>query len=149
MAIQEFAHAQSPDAATAQLKVPPHSVEAEPALLGGLMLDNGAWDDIADLVSEDDLYRRDHRLIFTAISQLAALGSPFDVITVSEKMEGDSALARAGGLAYLGLLAKNTPSAANITAYAALVRDPSVARQLNHVGTQVRDAAINREGRTT
>jgi len=149
MAIQEFAHAQSPDAATAQLKVPPHSVEAEQALLGGLMLDNGAWDDIADLVSEDDLYRRDHRLIFTAISQLAALGSPFDVITVSEKLEGDSALASAGGLAYLGLLAKNTPSAANIKAYAAIVRDHSVARQLIRVGTKVSDSAFNREGRTT
>src|SRR3569833_4375556 len=96
MAIQEFAHAQSPDAATAQLKVPPHSVEAEQALLGGLMLDNGAWDDIAARVSEDDLYRRAHRLIFTAISPLAALGSPFDVITDNEKMEGASALESAG-----------------------------------------------------
>src|SRR3569623_1017776 len=122
MAIQEFAHAQSPDAATAQLKVPPHSVEAEPALLGGLMLDNGAWDDIADLVSEDDLYRRDHRLIFTAISQLAALGSPFDVITVSEKLEGDSALASAGGLAYLGLLAYTPPRASNFMPSAPFVR---------------------------
>src|SRR3569833_84019 len=149
MAIQEFAHAQSPDAATAQLKVPPHSVEAEQALLGGLMLDNGAWDDIADLVSEDDLYRRDHRLIFTAISQLAALGSPFAVITVSEKLEGDSALASAGGLAYLGLLAKNTPSAANIKAYAAIVRAHSVARQLIRVGTKVSESAFNREGRPT
>src|SRR3569623_1947922 len=127
MAIHEFAHAQSPDAATAQLKVPPHSVEAEQALLGGLMLDNGAWDDIAALVSEDDLYRRDHRLIFTAIS----------------------ALASAGGRAYLGLLAKNTPSAANIKAYAAIVRDHSVARQLIRVGTKVSESAFNREGRTT
>src|SRR3569833_1755331 len=149
MAIQEFAHAQSPDAATAQLKVPPHSVEAEQALPGGRMLDNGAWDDIADLVSEDDLYRREHRLIFTAISPLAAQGSPFDVITVSEKLEGDSSLASAGGLAYLGLLAKNTPSAANIKAYAAIVRDHSVARQLIRVGTKVSDSAFNREGRTT
>src|SRR3569623_595802 len=149
MAIQEFAHAQSPDAATAQLKVPPHSVEAEQALLGGLMLDNGAWDDIADLVSAADLSRRDHRLIFTAISPLAAQGSPFAVITVSEKLEGDSALASAGGLAYLGLLAKNTPSAANIKAYAAIVRDHSVARQLIRVGTKVSADAFNRDGRTT
>src|SRR3569623_994052 len=143
MAIQEYAHAQSPDASTAQLKVPPHSVEAEQALLGGLMLDNGAWDDIAALVSEDDLSRRDSRLLFTAISQLAALGSPFDVIPVSEKLDGDNALANAGVLAYLGLLAKNTPSAANIKAYAAIVRDHSVALQLIHVGTQVSDAAFN------
>src|SRR3569623_2007927 len=149
MAIQEFAHAQSPDAATAQLKVPPNSVAAAQALLGGLKHATGAWDDNAALVSEDDLYRRDHRLIFTASSQLAALGSPFDVITVSEKLEGDSALASAGGLAYLGLLAKNTPSAANIKAYAAIVRDHSVARQLIHVGTQVSADAFNRDGRTT
>src|SRR3569833_692465 len=136
MAIQEFALAQSPDAATAQLKVPPHSVEAEQGLLGGLMLDNGAWDDIADLVSEDDLYRRDHRLIFTAISQLFALGSPFDVITVSEKLEGDSALASAGGLAYLSHHTKNTPNTTNNKTKAAIVRDHSVARQLIRVGTK-------------
>ena len=149
MAIQELAYAQSHDAATAQLRVPPHSVEAEQALLGGLMLDNATWDEVADLVSEDDLYRRDHRLIFTAISRLAANSEPFDVITVSERLEGEGELAAAGGLAYLGMLATNTPSAATIKAYAAIVRDHSVARQLIRVGTQVSDAAFNREGRST
>src|SRR3569832_1199431 len=99
MAIQEFAHAQSPDAATAQLKVPPHSVEAEQALLGGLMLDNGAWDDIADLVSEDDLYRRNHRLIFTAIGRRAARGAPGGGGAGAGGGEGGGARASAGGRA--------------------------------------------------
>ncbi len=148
--MQELAHiTQTVDAATAQLKVPPHSVEAEQALLGGLMLDNASWDDVGDLVSEDDFYRRDHRLIFSAISELAAQGSPFDVITVSERMESEGKLANTGGLAYLGMLAKNTPSAANIKAYAGIVRDHAVARQLINVGTQVSDTAFNREGRST
>ena len=148
--MQELAHAtQTVDAATAQLRVPPHSVEAEQALLGGLMLDNGSWDDVADLVSDEDFYRRDHRLIFSAVSALAAQGSPFDVITVSERLESEGALGNAGGLAYLGMLAKNTPSAANIKAYASIVRDHAVARQLIRAGTQVSDTAFNREGRST
>lgn len=148
--MQEFAHlTQSLDAATAQLKVPPHSVEAEQAVLGGLMLDNASWDDVADMVSDDDFYRRDHRHIFSAISTLAGQGAPFDVITVSERLENEGALANAGGLAYLGMLAKNTPSAANIKAYAGIVRDHAVARQLIRVGTQVSDSAFNREGRST
>ncbi|MDD5273787.1 MAG: replicative DNA helicase, partial [Methylovulum sp.] len=129
------------------LRIPPHSIPAEQAVLGGLMLDNQTWDSVADKVQEIDFYRRDHRLIFKVIAQLAEKQSPFDIVTISEALAGD--LADTGGLAYLGWLAKNTPSAANIVTYANIVRDRSVLRQLIHVGTRIADSAFNPEGRET
>ena len=135
------------DSATEALKVPPHSIEAEQSLLGGLMLDNAGWDQIADRVSEEDFYRRDHRLIFRAIASLAEKGSPVDVITLSEWLEQSQSLEDAGGLAYLGALAKNTPSAANIRAYADIVRERSILRQLIQVGTEIANSAFQPEGR--
>ena len=111
------------DLAAESLKVAPQSIEAEQAVLGGLMLDNEAWDKISDIVIEDDFYRRDHRLIFRAIAALADKGSPCDVVTLSEWLESNNHLEAAGGLAHLGALAKNTPSAANILAYAKIVRE--------------------------
>lgn len=135
------------DAGSEALKVPPHSIQAEQAVLGGLMLDNSAWDHVADRVSEQDFYRRDHRVIFRAVQNLAAQGRPFDVITLSEQMEKTHELEEAGGLAYLGMLAKNTPSAANIKAYADIVRERSVLRQLIRVGTDIANSAFQTEGR--
>lgn len=134
------------DAETSRLKIPPHSIEAEQSVLGGLMLDNTAWDQIADIVDEDDLYRRDHRLIFRAIRELASHSHPYDVITLSEWLKNINELENAGGLAYLGTLAKNTPSAANIKAYAGIVRERSILRQLIRVGTDIASSAFNPEG---
>lgn len=129
------------------LKVPPHSIQAEQSVLGGLMLDNLTWDTVVDKVGEEDFYRNDHRLIFRAISDLAERNDPFDVITLSEILEKSGRLQDAGGLAYLGSLAKDTPSAANIGAYADIVRERSVLRQLVHVGTEISNTALNTEGR--
>ncbi len=129
------------------LKVPPHSVPAEQSVLGGLMLDNEAWDQIADRVSDTDFYRRDHRLIFCAIRDLAEAGKPLDVVTLAEQLERTRQLNDAGGLAYLGALAKDTPSAANIRAYADIVREHSVLRQMVRVGTDIANAAYFPEGR--
>jgi len=137
------------DAATEALKVPPHSIEAEQSVLGGLMLDNATWDQVADMLTEEDYYRRDHRLIFRAIRELSEDNSPFDVVTLSEWLSNNNLLDEAGGLSYLGTLAKNTPSAANIKAYAAIVRERSVMRQLIHVGTEISNAGFNPEGRTS
>ncbi len=137
------------DYAVDALKVPPHSIQAEQSVLGGLMLDNQTWDQVADKVSEDDFYRKDHRLIFSAIAELAEKQQPFDVVTLSEVLERQGRLDEVGGLAYLGTLAKDTPSAANIVAYANIVRDRSVLRQLIHVGTEISDSAFNPEGRET
>ncbi len=131
------------------LKVPPNSIQAEQSVLGGLMLDNQTWDSVSDKVVESDFYRRDHRLIFKTIEQLAEKQIPFDVITISEALEAIGELENSGGLSYLGMLAKDTPSAANIVTYANIVRDRSVLRQLIHVGTEISDSAFNTEGRET
>lgn len=133
----------------ASLKIPPHSIQAEQSVLGGLMLDNQTWDTVADKLIEEDFYRKDHRLIFKAIAKLADKQEPFDVITLSESLEATGTLAEVGGLAYLGMLVKDTPSAANIAAYATIVRDRSILRQLIHIGTDISDSAFSPEGRGT
>ena len=138
-----------PDPEAAALKVPPHSIEAEQSVLGGLMLDNAAWDQVADLVSEADFYRYAHRLIFRAVGALAEQNNPFDVVTLSSWLRDRGELEPAGGLAYLGELAANTPSAANIKAYATLVRERSVLRDLIRVAGEVADSAFQPEGRDT
>ncbi|MFI3178518.1 MAG: replicative DNA helicase [Methylococcaceae bacterium] len=131
------------------LKVPPNSIQAEQSVLGGLMLDNQTWDTIADKVIEKDFYRRSHQLIFKKIEELAEKQIPFDVITLSDALKAIGELDNVGGLAYLIMLAKDTPSAANIAAYANIVRDRSVLRQLIHIGTEISDSAFNTEGRDT
>jgi replicative DNA helicase len=130
-----------------RLRIPPHSNQAEQSLLGGLMLDNQTWDSVADKVGEGDFYRREHRLIFGAIRDLAAREQPFDVVTLAEMLERTGQLEDAGGLPYLGVIATGTPSAANVKAYAKIVRERSVLRQLISVGTGISDIAFNTEGR--
>ena len=125
------------------LRVPPHNLHAEQSLLGGLMLDNSTWDRIADMVVERDLYRREHRLVFRAIAKLAEDDQPFDVVTLAENLERNEQLEAAGGLPYLGTLVNETPSAANIKAYARIVRQTSVLRQMIAAGTDIADSAYN------
>lgn len=137
------------DQAFEALKVPPNSIQAEQSVLGGLMLDNQTWDSVSDKVAEEDFYRKDHRLIFRTITKLADEQIPFDVITLSETLAATGDLETAGGLSYLAMLAKDTPSAANIVSYANIVRDKSVLRQLIHAGTKISDTAFNTEGRET
>ncbi|MEZ5510756.1 MAG: replicative DNA helicase [Gammaproteobacteria bacterium] len=137
------------DLETASIKVPPHSLEAEQSVLGGLMLDNRAFDDVAEVVSDVDFYRRDHRLIYRAIAQLAELGKPFDVVTLGEALDNAGILDESGGMAYLAVLAKNTPSASNIKAYAEIVRERSVLRQMIQVSNEIADAAFRPEGRSS
>ena len=137
------------DLVAESLKVAPHSIEAEQSVLGGLMLDNETWDKISDIVIEDDFYRRDHRLIFRSIEALADKSSPFDVVTLSEWLESNDLLESAGGLAYLGMLANNTPSVSNIMAYAKIVRERSVLRQLISVGHKISTSCYETEGRSS
>lgn len=125
------------------LKVPPQSIDAEQCVLGGLLLDNQRWDAIADKIQVDDFYRREHRLIFSAISALCHENSPADVITVSERLEQTGDLEAAGGLSYLGALANNTPSAANVPAYAEIVRERSIMRQLLGAANDITDNVYN------
>ncbi|MGI9336164.1 MAG: replicative DNA helicase [Gammaproteobacteria bacterium] len=135
------------DLRTAAVKVPPHSLEAEQAVLGGLMLNNSAWDRIADQVGAEDFYRRQHQLIFTAVAMLADSGQPFDVVTLSERLSSRGELADAGDMAYLSELAQNTPSAANIVAYANIVRERALLRGLIEVGGRIADSAFRPDGR--
>ncbi|OWY40268.1 replicative DNA helicase [Xenophilus sp. AP218F] len=135
------------DGEMAALRTPPHSIEAEQSVLGGLLLDNGAWDKIADVVAEADFYRHDHRLIYKHISRLVEHGRAADVVTVSESLDKNGELGNVGGLSYLATLAQNTPSAANIRRYAEIVRERSVIRQLAVVGTEIVEAAYSPMGR--
>ncbi len=129
------------------MRVPPHSREAEQSLLGGLMLDEASWEAVADQVTEEDFYFVAHRLIFRALASLAEAGQPRDVVTASEWLQREGSLETAGGLAYVGTLARDTPSAANVAAYAAIVRARSVLRQLIRIGTDIAQSGYDPQGR--
>ncbi len=133
--------------ATESLRMPPNSYEGEQSVLGGLLLDNVAWEKIADILTEQDFYRQEHRLIFRAIARLIEQARPADVITVHEELEKHDELKEVGGLSYLATLAQQTPSAANIRRYAEIVRERSIMRQLALVGTEIAESAYNPQGR--
>ena len=116
------------DDEVARLRVPPHSTEAEQSVIGSLLLDNLAWDRVADLVTESDFYRHEHRLIYGALGGLVGAGKPADVITVHEVLERLGQAADCGGLPYLNALAESVPSAANVRRYAEIVRERAVLR---------------------
>jgi replicative DNA helicase len=130
------------------LKLPPHSLEAEQSVLGGLLLDNTAWEKISDQVSDGDFYRADHRQIYRHISLLIEDNKPADALTVAESLERSGKLEEVGGQAYIGSLAVNTPSAANIRRYAEIVRERAIMRKLAEVGTDITDSVFNPLGRT-
>ncbi|HZR69916.1 MAG TPA: replicative DNA helicase [Burkholderiales bacterium] len=130
-----------------QLKLPPHSIEAEQSVLGGLLIDNAAFDKIADVVSDADFYRDDHRRIFRHIARLVEKGRPADVITVDEAIKSSEDKDKVGGLAYLAALTGNTPSAHNIRRYAEIVRERAIMRKLVEVGTNIADTALNPLGK--
>src|SRR5687768_6449224 len=143
---QQSAHAgarqESSDPQLLALKLPPHSVEAEQSLLGALLLDNQAFDRVADIVGADDFYRDDHRRIWRHIARLIEATRPADVVTVSESIEGSEDKDRTGGATYLAALAQNTPSALNIRRYAELVRERAVQRRLAQVATEIAESAL-------
>jgi len=129
------------------LRVPPHSIESEQSVLGGLLLDNAAWDRVADFINADDFYRYDHRLIFQTIVKLIAASRPADVITVFEALNSLGKADEVGGLSYLNALAQNTPNAANIRRYAELVRERGVLRKLITVADEISGNAFNPQGK--
>ncbi len=137
------------DSRIESLRLPPQSMDAEQAVLGGLMLAPDAYDRIADVVAEDDFYRRDHRLIFRAIRELSSKEKPFDVVTLGEWFQANELTDQIGGGGYLIELAGSTPSAANIVAYAQIVREKSVLRQLIQAGTEIVNDGFQTEGRSS
>ena len=129
------------------LKVPPHSLEGEQSVIGGLLLENGALDRVADILNAGDFYRQDHRLIYQHIASLINNNKPADIVTVAESLENSAELSSVGGIAYLGALAQNTPSSANIRRYAEIVRERAMVRQLIEVSSGITDSAFNPQGR--
>lgn len=136
-------------ASVENLKVPPHSIEGEQAVLGGLLLSSSAWDEVADIVTEGDFYREDHRLIFRAISELNDAHKPCDAVTVTEWFESHGKVDAIDGGAYVSSLAAGTPSAANVAAYAEIVREKSILRQLIDIGAKITSGAFSSDGRNS
>lgn len=139
----------SAEQALNELKLPPHSIEAEQSVLGGLLLANEAWDHVIERVVAEDFYRHEHRLLFSAIADLAEKSSPFDVLTVAERLKECDQLDAVGGEVYLFELSKNTPSTANVKAYADIVRERSVLRQLIQVAAEIADSGYFPEGQSS
>ncbi|HWI99181.1 MAG TPA: replicative DNA helicase [Burkholderiales bacterium] len=142
-----YGRAENTDPQLLALKVPPHSIEAEQSLLGALLLDNQAFDRVADLVTGEDFYRDDHRRLWRHIARLIEASRPADVVTVSESVEASEDKDKTGGPAYLGALAQNTPSALNVRRYAELVRERAVQRRLAQVATGIAEEALNPGGK--
>ena len=135
------------DAQVAQLRIPPHSIEAESSVLGGLLLDNAAWDRVNDLLTERDFYRYEHRMVFMALGALINATKPADVITVFEQLQNQGKAEEIGGLAYLNSLAQYVPSAGNIRRYAEIVRERSILRKLVAASDEISTNAFNPKGR--
>ena len=142
-AVDDYGH----DRQVAQLRIPPHSIEAESSVLGGLLLDNAAWDRVADLLTDADFYRYEHRLVFGAIGALVNATKPADVITVFEHLQSQGKAEEVGGLSYLNSLAQYVPSAGNIRRYAEIVRERSILRKLVSASDEIATNAFNPQGR--
>ena len=138
---------ESGDTQISSLKLPPHSIEAEQSVLGGLLLNNDAWDRIGDIVGDEDFYREDHRRIYRHISKLIENNKPADVLTTSESLQLAGELQGVGGIAYMQSLSEGTPSAVNIRLYAEIVRERAITRRLARVGEEIADAAYTPNGR--
>ncbi|NNN46199.1 MULTISPECIES: replicative DNA helicase [Vibrio] len=137
------------DAQVDAMKIPPHSLEAEQSVIGGLLMDNDRWDTVSERVIAQDFYSRPHRLIFEAVKHLLEAGQPLDLITLSEHLELREQLEDVGGFAYLADLVKNTPSAANINAYAEIVAERALVRNLIGVANEIADAGYDPQGRSS
>ncbi|ANS86621.1 replicative DNA helicase [Vibrio scophthalmi] len=138
-----------PDAQVDAIKVPPHSLEAEQSVIGGLLLDNERWDTVAERVMASDFYSRPHRLVFEAVKRILEDSKPLDLITLSEHLEQHEQLEDVGGFAYLADLVKNTPSAANINAYADIVAERAMVRNLISVANEIADSGYDPQGRSS
>ena len=143
----EYEEATSADRQIAQLRIPPHSLEAESSVIGGLLLDNTAWDKIGDMLIDADFYRYEHRLVFASVSSLVNANRAADVITVFEHLQTQGKAEEIGGLAYLNSLAQYVPSSANIRRYAEIVRERSILRKLISVSDDIATSAMSTKGK--
>ena len=143
----EYEEITATDSQIAQLRIPPHSLEAESSVIGGLLLDNSAWDKIGDMLADADFYRYEHRQVFASISSLINNNRAADVITVFEHLQTQGKAEEIGGLAYLNSLAQYVPSSANIRRYAEIVRERSILRKLISVSDEIATSAISTKGK--
>ncbi len=137
----------STDRQIAQLRIPPHSIEGESSVLGGLLLDNSAWDRVGDLLVDEDFYRYEHKLIYASVGALINASKPADVITVFEHLQSQGKADEVGGLSYLNSLAQYVPSAANVRRYAEIVRERSILRKLVKASDEIATNAFNPQGK--
>lgn len=137
------------DAEIASLKTPPHSIEAEQAVLGGVLINNEAWEKVTERLQKDDFYRKDHRTLFEAIASLDSDGKPFDIVTVAEWLENHKLLEEAGGLSFIANLAENCSGTENIAAYSDIIRRRSVLRQLVRATSEISESVFNPQGRSS
>ena len=137
----------SADRQIAHLRIPPHSIEGESSVLGGLLLDNAAWDRVGDLLTDQDFYRAEHKLIYAAVGALINATKPADVITVYEHLQNQGNADEVGGLSYLNSLAQYVPSAANIRRYAEIVRERSILRKLVAASDEIATNAFSPQGK--
>ncbi len=145
--MQEFAQSSGhADAETSALKIPPHSIEAEQSVLGGVLINNDSWLAVAERLHDEDFYRKDHRVIFNAISSLESAGDPFDVVTVVEWLENHNLLEDAGGMGYIAALAENATGTSSIPAYTDIIRKRSIMRQLIRASNEIGETVFNPEG---
>ncbi|MES2979060.1 MAG: replicative DNA helicase [Pseudomonadota bacterium] len=145
--ISSFDNGYSPDRQVAQLRIPPHSIESESSVLGGLLLDNSAWDRVGDLLTDKDFYRHEHSLIYASVGALINASKPADIITVYEHLQTLGTADEVGGLAYLNSLAQYVPSAANVRRYAEIVRERSILRKLVKASDEIATNAFNTQGK--
>ncbi|MCE2782277.1 replicative DNA helicase [Limnohabitans sp.] len=145
--LNTFPADRSSDSQVANLRVPPHSIEAESSVLGGLLLDNAAWDRVGDLLVDQDFYRHEHKLIYAAVGALINASKPADVITVNEQLQNQGKADEMGGLGYLNSLAQYVPSASNIRRYAEIVRERSILRKLVTASDEIATNAFNPQGK--
>ena len=137
------------DSNVEKLKVPPHSIEAEQSVLGSMLIAPESWDKVAEVIIAEDFYNRAHQTIFAAILDVLKHNQPVDLITTSEQLEKNSLLDEIGGFAYLAELAKNTPSAANVVAYAQIIKERAITRELIGVAHNIAEVGFNPEGRNS
>lgn len=145
----EVANSSQSDANIEKLKIPPHSIEAEQSVLGSMLIAPESWDTVTEIIGSDDFYNRAHQTIFIAVLDLLKHNLPVDLITVSEQLEKHDKLEEAGGFAYLAELAKNTPSAANVAAYAQIIKERAITRELIGVAHNIAEVGFNPEGRNS
>ena len=149
MILDQMGSANDADMEVSRIKVPPHSIEAEQSVLGGLMLNNSVWESVDELLLETDFYRQDHRVIYRVMKRLINEDAPLDVVTLAEALDSVSELDSVGGISYLGEMVQNMPGVANIKAYARIVKERSTMRQLIAVAQEIADSSFNPEGQNS